>query len=154
MKIFWTLGFLPFLAYANITGKVIGISDGDTLTVLDTNQVQHKVRLAGIDAPEKKQAFGQKSKESLSDCAYLKQVKIEGEKLDKYGRLIGKVIVNNQDCNLIQIAKGMAWHYKKYQKEQSSIDRLTYSNEEIKAKNNRLGLWNDMNAIPPWEFRH
>ena len=138
-----SLILLALTAHADITGKVVGVSDGDTITVLDADQVQHKVRLAGIDAPEKKQAFGQKSKEALSDCAYGQQVEVQGSKLDRYGRLIGKVLVKEQDCNLRQIPLGMAWHYKLYMKEQALEDRILYTNEENLAKNNKLGLWSD-----------
>ncbi len=88
---------------ADVTGKVVGITDGDTVTVLDSSRTQYKVRLAGIDAPEKKQPFGQKSKEALSDCAYDKTATIVGDKQDRYGRLVGKVMVSGVDCNLRQI---------------------------------------------------
>lgn len=145
---------LALPAYADITGKVVGVSDGDTITVLDVDQVQHKVRLAGIDAPEKEQAFGQKSKEALSDCAYGQQVEVQGSKLDRYGRLIGKVLVQEQDCNLRQVRLGMAWHYKLFMKEQALEDRILYTNEENLARNNKLGLWSDPSPVPPWDFRH
>ena len=145
---------LALPAHADISGKVVGVSDGDTITVLDVDQVQHKVRLAGIDAPEKKQAFGQKSKEALSDCAYGQQVEVKGSKLDRYGRLVGKVLAQGQDCNLRQLRLGMAWHYKLYMKEQALEDRILYANEENAAKINKLGLWIDPEPVPPWEFRH
>ena len=86
-----------------ITGRVVGVADGDTITVLDAGKVQHKIRLAGIDAPEKKQAFGQRSKESLSELAYDKTVEVEISKRDRYGRQIGKVLVNGRDVNLVQV---------------------------------------------------
>ena len=149
-----SLFLLALPAHADISGRVVGVSDGDTLTVLDVDQVQHKVRLAGIDAPEKKQAFGQKSKEALSDCAYGQQVEVQGSKLDRHGRLIGKVLVQEQDCNLRQIRLGMAWHYKLYMKEQALEDRVLYTNEENLARNNKLGLWSDPNPVAPWDFRH
>lgn len=140
-------------SFADVTGKVVGITDGDTITVLDNTNVQHKVRLAGIDAPEKKQPFGQKSKQSLSDCAYDKSATIVGDKLDRYGRLVGKVMVNNVDCNLRQINQGLAWHYKKYMKEQVFDDRLIYMHAEDDARNGKVGLWVDEMPEPPWEWR-
>lgn len=152
-RILLLLTLVPALSFADINGRVVGVSDGDTITVLDVDQVQHKVRLAGIDAPEKKQAFGQKSKEALSDCAYGQQVEVQGSKLDRYGRLIGKVLVHEQDCNLRQIRLGMAWHYKLYMKEQALEDRILYTNEENLARNNKLGLWSDPSPVPPWDFR-
>ena len=80
-----------------ITGRVVGVADGDTITVLDSDNVQHKIRLAGIDAPEKKQAFGTRSKESMSDLAFGKALDVETSKRDRYGRQIGKVLVYGRD---------------------------------------------------------
>jgi endonuclease YncB( thermonuclease family) len=138
---------------ATITGKVVGISDGDTLTVLDASNIQHKIRLAGIDAPEKKQAFGEKSKQSLSDCAYGKAAVIEYDKKDRYGRTVGKVIVGGTDCNLRQLELGLAWHYKNYASEQSPRDRDLYARIESMAIANARGLWGDRNPTPPWTYR-
>lgn len=138
---------------ADVTGRVVGISDGDTITVLDNTNVQHKVRLSGIDAPEKKQPFGQKSKQSLSDCAYDKTAVIEGNKRDRYGRLVGKVMVSGVDCNLRQINLGLAWHYKKYMNEQAPDDRLIYAQAEDDARSKGTGLWSEVNPMPPWEWR-
>jgi endonuclease YncB( thermonuclease family) len=137
-----------------ITGRVVGVADGDTITVLDGDKVQHKIRLAGIDAPEKKQAFGQRSKESLSDLAFDKTVDVETSKRDRYGRQIGKVLVNGRDANLVQIERGMAWFYRQYQREQSSNDQRLYEAAEDAAKAAKRGLWRDADPVPPWEFRH
>lgn len=150
------LSFLIFTSvstHAGITGRVVSIIDGDTITVLDNSNIQYKVRLAGIDAPEKKQPFGQNSKQSLSSCAYNKITTIEGDKKDRYGRLIGKVMIGNHDCNLRQVQKGLAWHYKKYMKEQIQDDRLIYMHAEEEARSKKLGLWVDKKPIPPWEWR-
>ena len=137
-----------------ITGLVVGVSDGDTITVLDANKVQHKIRLAGIDAPEKKQAFGNRSKESLSALAFDKTVNVETEKRDRYGRQVGKVLVNGQDVNLVQVERGMAWFYRQYQREQSPNDRRLYEAAEDAARADKRGLWRDAEPLPPWEFRH
>jgi len=136
-----------------ITGRVVGIADGDTVTVLDAQKVQHKIRLAGIDAPEKAQPFGNRSKVSLSDLAFDKMVTVETDKRDRYGREVGKVLVNGRDVNLIQVERGMAWHYKAYEREQSSSDRKLYDAAESDAKAARRGLWRDAEPTPPWEFR-
>lgn len=137
-----------------ITGRVVGVADGDTLTVLEADNVQHKIRLGGIDAPEKKQAFGQRSKESLSDLAYDKQVDVETTKRDRYGRQIGKVLVDGRDVNLVQVERGMAWFYRQYQREQSPNDQRLYEAAEDAAKVGGRGLWRDADPVPPWEFRH
>lgn len=136
-----------------LQGRVVSVSDGDTVTVLDRSNTQFKIRLMGIDAPEKKQAFGNKSKESLSDLVFNKQVSVEYRKQDKYGRTLGKIIVDGIDANLEQVKAGMAWHYKKYQNEQSIEDRFIYANAEILARSKKRGLWFDREPTPPWEWR-
>jgi endonuclease YncB( thermonuclease family) len=136
-----------------LTGRVVGIADGDTLTLLDATNTQHKIRLAGIDSPEKGQPFGQVCKASLSDLAYGRTVAVESKKLDRYGRVIGKVLLNNQDANLEQIRRGCGWHYKKYQNEQPLDDRLSYGKAEESARARRVGLWAGAAAVPPWEWR-
>jgi endonuclease YncB( thermonuclease family) len=99
-----------------ISGRVIAISDGDTLTVLDASKQQHKIRLAGIAAPEKKQSFGDRSKQHLAQMVFNKAVTVEWKKQDPYGRTVGKVMVTGVDANLEQIKAGMAWWYEKYRK--------------------------------------
>jgi endonuclease YncB( thermonuclease family) len=98
----------------DITGRVVAVANGDTLTVLVSNKGKTKISLHQIDAPEKKQDFGQRSKQSLSDLTYGKQVRGEAFDTDKYGRTVGKVWVNGQDANLEQVKRGMAWVYVKY----------------------------------------
>ncbi len=145
---------LALAAHAEtITGRVVGVADGDTITVLDANKVQHKIRLSGIDAPEKKQPFGNRSKESLSDLAFNKTANVETSKRDRYGRQIGKVLVNGRDVNLVQVERGMAWFYRQYQREQSPNDRRLYEAAEDAAKADKRGLWRDAEPVPPWEFR-
>jgi endonuclease YncB( thermonuclease family) len=136
-----------------IEGLVVGVADGDTITVLDQHMNTYKIRLQGIDAPEKKQAFGEKSKQSLNDLVNGKQVHIEYDKEDKYGRMVGKVTLGDLDVCLQQLVLGMAWHYKKYQNEQPATDRAVYSDTEMKSKSLRLGLWADETPMPPWAFR-
>ncbi len=136
-----------------ITGRVVGVADGDTITVLDADKVQHKIRLSGIDAPEKKQPFGNRSKESLSDLAFDKTVDVETSKRDRYGRQIGKVLVNGRDVNLVQVERGMAWFYRQYQRDQSPNDRRLYEAAEDAARADKRGLWRDDAPVPPWEFR-
>ena len=160
MKSFWpisTLALLLALACAanaeTVTGRVVGVADGDTITVLDTDKVQHKIRLAGIDAPEKKQPFGNRSKESLSELAFDKTVAVETSKRDRYGRQIGKVLVNGRDVNLVQVERGMAWFYRKYRREQSPNDQRLYEAAEDAAKAGKRGLWREADPVAPWEFR-
>lgn len=109
-KLLLVLTFTTQLAYAEIlSGRVVGIADGDTITVLDNTNTQHKIRLAGIDAPEKKQPFGNNSKKMLSSLVFGKTVDVDWDKRDRYGRLVGKVIIDGVDANLEQIKYGLAW---------------------------------------------
>lgn len=143
------------LAAANLlTGRVIGVLDGDTIDVLDASKTTHRIRLTGIDAPEKAQAFGQRSKEHLSDLVFGKQVEVQGGKSDKYGRTVGKVTVQGADANLEQVRAGFAWHYKQYAAMQSVGDRALYASAEEKARSSHSGLWHDAKPMSPWEWRH
>lgn len=135
------------------SGLVVSVADGDTVTVLDGANQQHKVRLAGIDAPEKSQAFGNVSRQHLAQLVFQKKVSIEFEKYDRYKREVGKILVAGRDVNLQLIEAGLAWHYKKYESEQSPADRQTYSAAESYAAAERRGLWRDPSPTPPWEFR-
>ena len=136
-----------------LLGKVIHVQDGDSITVLDETHTQHKIRLSGIDAPERRQAFGNISKESLAEQVAGQSVAVEWDKVDRYGRKVGKVLLGGLDCNLEQIKRGLAWHYKQYQREQSPADRQRYAAAEVKARAAKLGLWRDVEQVPPWEFR-
>lgn len=138
---------------AEIIGQVIKVTDGDTITVLDANKDQFKVRLSGIDAPEKKQAFGNASKQSLANMVAGQMVTVGYNKRDRYGRIIGKVMFKGADVNLEQVKRGLAWHYKKYEREQDVEDRSIYAQEEYLAQRDRVGLWEDTKAVAPWEFR-
>ncbi len=136
-----------------LVGRVVGVSDGDTVTVLDGDRVQHKVRLAGIDAPESHQAYGGRSKQHLSSLVFSQDVQVEWHKLDRYGRLVGKILVGGVDANLRQVEAGLAWHYQQYHREQSPADREAYASAERRARDARFGLWADAAPVPPWDFR-
>lgn len=139
---------------STITGTVVGVADGDTITVLDGGRQQYKIRLAGIDAPEKKQPFGERSRQNLSAMVFNRTVTIEWDKRDRYGRTVGKVMVNGVDVNLEQIKAGMAWWYAKYSREQSERDQYMYSAHEADAKAKRAGLWGDRAPVAPWDWRN
>lgn len=145
---------IPLFAHAEtISGKVVSVSDGDTITILDASNTQFKIRLMGIDSPESKQAFGKKSKENLSRLVFGKTVDAECTKKDRYQRLICKIYIEGVDINLLQIRDGMAWWYAQYQKEQSAIDRQSYAEAEEVARGAKKGLWVDLEPQAPWEFR-
>ena len=149
-------------AYGDFTGKVVNVADGDTITVLDGTNRQHKIRLAGIDAPESKQVFGDRSKQWLVDMVHGKTVRADCTKTDRYGREVCKVWVRPADCpecgatldvNHAQISAGLAWWYRAYAKEQSPEDRGRYESEENEARLRKRGLWVDDAPAPPWEWR-
>lgn len=138
----------------SVSGTVVKIADGDTITILDAQNVQHKIRLQGIDAPERRQDFGAVSREHLGSLVFGKHVRVEYEKVDKYGRLVGKVWIDGNDECLEQLKAGLAWHYKDYEKEQPPADRQLYASAEQEARGQKRGLWKDPTPTPPWDFRH
>lgn len=161
--------FLCLLAFgqaaaATLTGKVVGVSDGDTITVLDADHQAFKIRLSGIDAPEKKQPFGQRSKQHLSDLVYGRTVDVIWRKRDRYQRIVGQVKVappscpapacpKTADAGLRQVEAGMAWWYRKYSREQAGEDAAAYERAEGTARSRHLGLWSEPNPVPPWDWR-
>lgn len=126
---------------------VIGISDGDTLTVLNESKQQIKIRLAEIDAPEKYQPFGTKSKQSLSDLCFGKKAEIAPQAKDRYKRTVARIKCDGVDANAEQVRRGMAWVYRKYAR-----DHDLYVLEH-NAKVEKRGLWSEPSPIPPWELR-
>lgn len=145
---------LPQVNAETITGKVVGVLDGDTVEVLDATNTPHRIRLAGIDAPEKAQPFGNRAKKRLLELVGGQTVEVESNKVDQYGRTVGKLICDGQDANLAMVKSGLAWWYREYAREQSEADRGLYEAAETAAKAERLGLWSDPNPIPPWDWRH
>ena len=142
----------PFGVFADtLNGKVVKITDGDTLVVLDADNTQHKIRLSGIDAPESNQPFGKRSKEALSALVAGQRVEVDWHKHDRYGRIVGKVIAQGKDVNLDQVRTGMAWWYRKYANEQSLVDQGIYAAAEARVTG--VGLWTDKDPIAPWDWR-
>ena len=124
------------------------ITDGDTIKVLKDDKEQVKVRLVEIDAPEKKQAFGNRSKQALSDYCFNKVATLTDKGKDRYGRTLARVTCNGVDVNAEMVRVGMAWVYDKY-----VTDRSLYTLQD-EAKAARRGLWADPDPMPPWEWRH
>lgn len=140
-------------AYADIIGFVQKVVDGDTIHLTDDNGKLHKVRLLGIDAPEMDQSFGFESREMLVNLVEGERVIIDSRKKDRYKRILGKIYLDDMDVNLTMISKGLAWHYKRYRKDQLKRDIPIYSEAEQTAKDNAIGLWSDTAFIPPWDWR-
>jgi endonuclease YncB( thermonuclease family) len=138
---------LPAIASAEaVSGKVVGVTDGDTITVLINGRPQH-VRLSDIDAPESRQAFGQRAKQSLSDLVFGKDVQLTITDRDRYGRLVARVRQGSTDVNLEQVNRGMAWAYRKYTHDEAVI--MAESRARVRAS----GLWSEDDQTPPWEWR-
>lgn len=137
---------LALLCNQSHAGTVIGVSDGDTLTVLNDGRPV-KVRLANIDAPEKKQPFGARSKQSLSDICFGRDATLDSGKKDRYGRTVAVVHCGTMNANVAQVRKGMAWVYPQYNHD-PSLPAL-----ELAARSSRVGLWSDPDPLEPWLFR-
>ena len=129
-----------------IEGKVVAVTDGDTITVL-AGKEQVKVRLDGIDAPERRQAFGTVAREKLAELVFEKPVKVITKGKDRYGRTIGTVIAGERSVNLEMVRAGLAWHYVEYSKDAE----LARSEREARAA--KRGLWADEAPVAPWDYR-
>lgn len=131
-----------------IPGKVVGIHDGDTITVLTPTKTEVRVRLYGIDAPETKQAFGSRAKQQLSTLVFGKEVQVQVIEKDRYGRTVGRVLIGSRNVNVEMVRLGFAWWYRHYAKKDVELAKA-----EAEAKNAKRGLWADKAPVPPWEFR-
>lgn len=147
--VLFILSILPLLCYAQkFTVKVVGVSDGDTFTGLNRDNLQLKIRVYGIDAPEKKQDFGNKSKEYLSSLIFGQEITVDVQSQDGFGRFVSHVYTTDgKDVSLLMLQAGMGWHYKQYDQTPS------YSEAEASAKKKKIGLWQDMIPIAPWDYR-
>lgn len=137
----------------SLFGKVTKVSDGDTIEVLDSEKTRHKIRLAGIDAPEKKQSFSNAAQKHLANLVAGKEVCIAGGEKDKYQRIVGTVIINKTSANASLVALGYAWHYKKFENEQTATERTVFAQFEKEARSNTLNLWSNTSPIAPWDWR-
>lgn len=153
MRIF--LPFLLLLCFLStpcfaLTGKVVKVSDGDTVTVLDDNHQQHKVRLYGIDTPEKKQAFGRVAGRATASMIAGQVVDVQEIDRDRYGRTVGIIRHNGRVINRELVKAGYAWVYRQYCK---ISECKAWLEDEAQAREQRLGLWQDREPVPPWEWR-
>jgi micrococcal nuclease len=138
----------PPKAPQDISGTVVAIQDGDTITILTAEKHEEKIRLNGIDAPEAKQAFGTAAKSALSALVFGKAVLVHVTGHDRYKRTLGRVEVAGVDVNLRMVMDGMAWHFVKYAAKDTALAKA-----QVEAKAAKRGLWADAEPVPPWEFR-
>ena len=142
------LFFNNIVSYKIAEGKVISVADGDTITILTSTNEQIKIRLHGIDCPEKKQPFGMAAKKFTSDLVFGKKVRVKITDTDRYGRSVGFVYLNDKEIlNENILAAGYAWHYKKYD-QNAAWEKL-----ENEARSKKIGLWSQPDAIEPWKWR-
>ncbi len=148
LPLFFSLALLTSQTLAaDFTGRVVGVSDGDTITVLHNGKGE-RIRLHGIDCPEKRQAFGNRAKQFTSNLVFAKTVTVQGVDLDRYGRTVGMVLLpDGRSLNHELVSAGLAWMYRRYSNDQ----RLSDLEEEARVA--RRGLWADPHAVPPWEWR-
>ena len=140
---------LTFSASADVSGRVVRVLDGDTAEILETGNRVTRVRLAGIDAPEKSQPFGQRSRQALSSMVAQRTVTVTGGDTDRYGRLLGTVWLDAKDVNAEQIRKGLAWAYRYHGKP----IKPDYAALEDEARRLAIGLWSAPNQTEPWRWR-
>lgn len=140
-------------AAAEWQGLIVGVADGDTLTLLDASKTQRRIRLDGIDAPERSQPYGQRARQSLASLAHGRAAQAHCPKTDRYGRAVCRVTVDGVDVGLEQIKRGLAWHYVRYANEQSVVERSAYEQAERAARTSGAGLWSFRDPTPPWDYR-
>ncbi len=141
------VSILAVLLFCQMTGKVVSITDGDTLIVRESPTKSVTVRLVHIDAPEKGQAFGTRARQALSEMAYGKEAEVVGISKDRYGRTLGDVIVDGRSINLEMVRQGMAWAYVEFS------PPAEYTIEQKSARMKGRGLWVDREPVAPWDFR-
>lgn len=130
-----------------LNGKVVGVADGDTFTLLLPDNSTKKIRLHGVDAPERRQPFGTVSRQRLSELIFQKQVSVEEKDVDRYGRIVGIAFVNGESVNEEMLRSGLVWHYTQYDQNHE------WAQLQEEARRARKGLWRDKNPVAPWEWR-
>jgi len=143
--IFLILIFLPATVFA-WSGQCVGVADGDTIKVIHYGKPE-KIRLYGIDCPEKKQAYGKKAKQFTAKLVFKQIVNVKPVTTDRYGRTIAWLYVGDKSLNKELLKAGLAWHYKRYSQDEDLAVL------EAEARKNKIGLWNDKHPMPPWDFR-
>lgn len=150
------LTMLPSTAAAKtetITGRVVRVADGDTVTLVTRQNRKVRVRINGIDAPETRQAYGDRAKQTLRRMADGRQATVHAYKQDRYGRYVGKLMVGSTDCAAVMLERGMAWYFRRYEEDVPKTERKTYEQLEARARRAKRGLWSQTNPMAPWDWR-
>jgi endonuclease YncB( thermonuclease family) len=137
-----------------LQGQVVRVADGDTVTLIDQQQNEYKLRLAYIDAPEKAMPYGDEAKRHLTQLLQQQTVEAHIDDVDNYGRGVARIVKDGQDVNYAQIARGYAWHYQQYaRKTQDGAAFERYAKAQGQAQQKHIGLWQEGNPTPPWQWR-
>ena len=136
-----------------IRGQCVGCHDGDSITLLTTENIQIKIRIAFLDAPELSQPFGYRAKQAMSDLVFGKDIAVYPHTIDRYGRTVAVVYVDGNDAGLELLRQGLAWTYTRYLPEASADIQVSYRQAESEARSQQRGLWIDPNPLEPWLFR-
>lgn len=139
--------------HLTLTGRIVRVLDGDTVTLQDERQTLHKLRLAGIDAPESAMPYGHQATLYLVSLVFAKNVEAVTYKQDRYGRTVATLMIGVQDINLAMLQAGLAWHYKRFAQEQPAAQAQAYSLAEELARKHNLALWQDSDPAAPWDWR-
>ena len=139
---------LPVCLGDTLLGRVIRVLDGDTIELLTAQRESIRIRLNAIDAPEKSQAYGQRSRKYLDDMVHGRNVRVQYTSKDRYGRVLGDIYVGEELINLKMVEAGLAWHYVMFAKDHTAMAKA-----EVEARTARRGLWQEPHPIPPWEYR-
>lgn len=156
MRVLWLVVccvVAPMAQAESLRARVVSVTDGDTVTVVTPTKKRMKVRLGGIDAPDKKQPFGKAAKAALSDLVKGRDVDLIGSKPDRHEPFVAKVMHEGRDVNLELLRMGLAWCHVKFPEEQSAEDGEVYAAAESDARDSGLRLWSDFGATPPWEWK-
>lgn len=136
-----------------LEGRIVHVSDGDSVTLLDAQRTHHRIRLVGIDAPERDQAHGEAARDALARTLQGRRVSARCRKTDRYGRALCSVHLGQQDIGLVLLQAGLAWHYSAYAAEQPSDEAARYAGAQAEARSARRGLWAEPDPLPPWRWR-
>lgn len=143
----------PAAAPTPLMGRIVRVTDGDTVVLLDAMNVRHKLRLAGIDAPELRMPYGGQARQHLANLVFGKDVLALVTKRDRYGRAIATVMLRGEDANLQMLEVGLAWHYTQFALEQAGDNASRYLQAEQGARMRFVGLWTEARPIAPWDWR-
>lgn len=141
------LSFIGSAAATLLQGEVIRVLDGDTVELLDTSKNTYRIRLANIDAPEKSQSFSEVSRQALASFVFRKPTTVHKQGVDRYGRVIGVLVVDGVNVNAQMVHQGLAWVYTQYNKDSTLVEL------QQDAKARKAGLWTDPDPIAPWDYR-